>query len=112
MDRDAMKRAAAERAVADVKPGMVVGLGSGSTAEIANGLYFAYSPLAASRVTTGHETSGVPVDHCLRIDAGSPTMLEVLAESNSGIGSRIATNAYQGGGAYGVLAYEAAGKLG
>jgi hypothetical protein len=42
--------------------------------------------------------------------ASAPTLL--LAEANSGIGSRIATNAAQGGGAYGVLAYTAAGRLG
>ncbi len=35
MDRDALKRAAAERAVAEVTSGMVIGLGSGTTAEIA-----------------------------------------------------------------------------
>jgi ribose 5-phosphate isomerase A len=35
---EALKRAAAERAVAEVEDGMVVGLGSGSTAEIALGL--------------------------------------------------------------------------
>lgn len=35
MDRDALKRLAAAHAVEDVKDGMVVGLGSGSTAEIA-----------------------------------------------------------------------------
>ena len=35
MDRDALKRAAAARAVEEIRDGMVVGLGSGSTAEIA-----------------------------------------------------------------------------
>jgi len=44
--------------------------------------------------------------------ASAPTLLEILAEANSGIGSRIVTNAAQGGGAYGVLAYTAAGRLG
>ncbi len=34
-DRDALKRAAAARAVEEIRDGMVVGLGSGSTAEIA-----------------------------------------------------------------------------
>jgi ribose 5-phosphate isomerase A len=34
-DREAQKRAAAERAVADIEDGMVLGLGSGSTAELA-----------------------------------------------------------------------------
>ncbi len=44
--------------------------------------------------------------------AGAPSLIEVLAEANSGIGSRIATNSAQNNGAYGVLAYTAAGKLG
>jgi ribose 5-phosphate isomerase A len=35
MDRDALKRLAAARAVEEIEDGMVVGLGSGSTAEIA-----------------------------------------------------------------------------
>ena len=35
MDREALKRAAAVRAVEEIRDGMVVGLGSGSTAEIA-----------------------------------------------------------------------------
>jgi len=35
MDREALKRAAAARAIEEVEDGMVVGLGSGSTAEIA-----------------------------------------------------------------------------
>lgn len=35
MDREALKRAAAARAVAEIEDGMIVGLGSGSTAEIA-----------------------------------------------------------------------------
>jgi ribose 5-phosphate isomerase A len=35
MDRDALKRAAAGRAVEEIRDGMVIGLGSGSTAEIA-----------------------------------------------------------------------------
>ena len=35
MDREALKRAAAARAIEEIEDGMVVGLGSGSTAEIA-----------------------------------------------------------------------------
>jgi ribose 5-phosphate isomerase A len=53
MDRDALKRLAAARAVEEVKDGMVVGLGSGSTAEIAVEL------LAKRRLRiTGVPTSG------------------------------------------------------
>lgn len=44
MDREALKRAAAARAVAQVEDGMVVGLGSGSTAEIAVELLAARHP--------------------------------------------------------------------
>lgn len=53
MDRDAMKRAAAQRAVAEVEPGMVLGLGSGSTAEIA-------VELLAVRVAAGLRIVGIP----------------------------------------------------
>lgn len=44
MDREALKRAAAARAVEEVADGMVVGLGSGSTAEIAVELLAARRP--------------------------------------------------------------------
>ncbi len=53
MDRDALKRAAAERAVALVEEGMVLGLGSGSTAEIA-------VQLLARRVSAGLKIVGIP----------------------------------------------------
>jgi ribose 5-phosphate isomerase A len=53
MDRDALKRAAAERAVALVQDGMVLGLGSGSTAEIA-------VELLARRVAAGLNVIGIP----------------------------------------------------
>jgi ribose 5-phosphate isomerase A len=53
MDRDALKRAAAERAVALVQDGMVLGLGSGSTAEIA-------VELLARRVAAGLDVIGIP----------------------------------------------------
>jgi hypothetical protein len=43
--------------------------------------------------------------------AGQPSLFEVLAESNAGIGARIATNNAQRSVAYRVLAYEAAGRL-
>ena len=52
-DRDALKRAAAERAVAEVEDGMVLGLGSGSTAS------FAIAALAA-RVAAGLRVVGIP----------------------------------------------------
>lgn len=52
-DRDALKRAAAERAVADVADGMVLGLGSGSTAA------FAIEALAA-RIARGLRIVGIP----------------------------------------------------
>jgi ribose 5-phosphate isomerase A len=53
MDRDALKRAAAARAVTEVKPGMVLGLGSGTTAEIA-------VELLAERVAAGLAVVGIP----------------------------------------------------
>ena len=59
MDRDAMTRAAAERAVADVKPGMVVGLGSGSTAEIA-------IALLGRKVAAGLSIVGIPTSERTR----------------------------------------------
>ena len=49
----AMKRAAAERAVAEIADGMVVGLGSGSTAELA-------LEALAARVAQGLRVSGIP----------------------------------------------------
>ncbi len=51
-DRNAQKRAAAERAVALVQDGMVLGLGSGSTAEIA-------VELLAARVAAGLKVMGI-----------------------------------------------------
>jgi ribose 5-phosphate isomerase A len=44
MDREALKRAAAARAIEEIEDGMVVGLGSGSTAEIAIRLLAARRP--------------------------------------------------------------------
>jgi len=54
-----MKRAAAERAVAEIQPGMVVGLGSGSTAEIA-------VALLGERVSAGLSIVGVPTSEKTR----------------------------------------------
>lgn len=50
--QDALKRAAAARAVAEIEDGMIVGLGSGSTAE------FAVEALAA-RITQGLRVAGI-----------------------------------------------------
>jgi len=52
-DRDAQKRAAAERAVVEVEDGMVLGLGSGSTAALV------IAALAA-RVAAGLRVAGIP----------------------------------------------------
>ncbi len=52
-ERDALKRAAAERAVSEVEDGMVLGLGSGSTAA------FAVEALAA-RIAEGLRVVGIP----------------------------------------------------
>jgi ribose 5-phosphate isomerase A len=59
MDRDAMKRAAAERAVAEVRSGMVVGLGSGSTSEIV-------VELLGAKVAAGLSIVGVPTSERTR----------------------------------------------
>lgn len=60
MDRYSLKRAAAERAVAQVTDGMVLGLGSGSTAEIA-------VELLAQRVTAGLDVVGIPTSERTRV---------------------------------------------
>src|SRR4051794_4668698 len=59
-DRDALKRAAAERAVARVTAGMVLGLGSGTTAEIA-------VELLAQRVAAGLDIVGIPTSERTRV---------------------------------------------
>lgn len=51
--QDAMKRAAAARAVAEIEDGMIVGLGSGSTASMA-------VELLAERVARGLRVAGIP----------------------------------------------------
>ncbi|MBV8120611.1 MAG: ribose 5-phosphate isomerase A, partial [Alphaproteobacteria bacterium] len=53
MDRDQLKRAAALRAIEEVEDGMVVGLGTGSTAA------FVVEGLAA-RVADGLRVVGIP----------------------------------------------------
>jgi ribose 5-phosphate isomerase A len=52
-EKERQKRAAASRAVDHVMPGMVLGLGSGSTAEIA-------LEILAERVTQGLRVAGIP----------------------------------------------------
>src|SRR5580704_1885991 len=59
IDRDTLKRAAAERAIAEVQDGMVLGLGSGSTAEIA-------VELLAARVAAGLKVVGIPTSERTR----------------------------------------------
>jgi ribose 5-phosphate isomerase A len=77
MDRDALKRAAAERAVALVQDGMVLGLGSGSTAEIA-------VELLARRVAAGLNVIGIPTSErtsVLALKLGIPlTSLDTHAQ--------------------------------
>jgi len=60
VDRDALKRAAAQSAVALVTDGMVLGLGSGSTAEIA-------VELLAQRVAAGLDVVAIPTSERTRV---------------------------------------------
>ncbi len=62
MDLDAQKRAAAARAVEFVRPGMRLGLGSGSTAKH-------FVELLAERVGAGLEVVAVPTSEATRSDA-------------------------------------------
>jgi ribose 5-phosphate isomerase A len=62
MDIDAQKRAAAARAVEFVRPGMRLGLGSGSTAKH-------FVELLAERVRGGLDVIGVPTSETTRSDA-------------------------------------------
>src|SRR5256886_13496465 len=62
MDLDAQKRAAAARAVEFVRPGMRLGLGSGSTAKH-------FVEVLAERVRAGLEVIGVPTSEATRSDA-------------------------------------------
>ncbi len=63
MDADALKRAAAARAVEFVEPGMRVGLGTGSTARH-------FVELLGERVRAGLRIVGVPTSEATRADAG------------------------------------------
>jgi ribose 5-phosphate isomerase A len=62
MDVEAQKRAAAARALEFVRPGMRLGLGSGSTAKH-------FVELLAERVHAGLEVIGVPTSEATRADA-------------------------------------------
>jgi ribose 5-phosphate isomerase A len=62
MDVDAQKRAAAARALEFVRPGMRLGLGSGSTAKH-------FVELLAERVRTGLDVIAVPTSEATRSDA-------------------------------------------
>jgi ribose 5-phosphate isomerase A len=62
MDLDAQKRAAAARAVEFVRPGMRLGLGSGSTAKH-------FVELLAERVRAGLDVIAVPTSEATRSDA-------------------------------------------
>src|SRR5215207_11687931 len=62
MDVDAQKRAAAARAIEFVRPGMRLGLGSGSTARH-------FVELLAERVRAGLDIIGVPTSEATRNDA-------------------------------------------
>jgi ribose 5-phosphate isomerase A len=62
MNADAQKRAAAARALEFVRPGMMIGLGTGSTAR-----YFV--ELLGERVRDGLQISGVPTSEATRADA-------------------------------------------
>jgi ribose 5-phosphate isomerase A len=62
MDIDAQKRAAAARAIEFLRPGMRVGLGSGSTAKH-------FVELLADRIRAGLDVIGVPTSETTRADA-------------------------------------------
>src|SRR5580658_3438915 len=62
MDTEAQKRAAAARAVEFVRPGMRLGLGTGSTARH-------FVELLAARVRAGLDIVGVPTSEATRADA-------------------------------------------
>src|SRR5499426_32523 len=62
MDTDAQKRAAAARALEFVRPGMRLGLGSGTTAKH-------FVELLAERVRTGLDVIAVPTSDATRSDA-------------------------------------------
>ena len=62
MDTDAQKRAAAARALEFVRPGMRLGLGTGTTAKH-------FVELLAERVRTGLDVIAVPTSDATRSDA-------------------------------------------
>src|SRR5262245_19737502 len=62
MDTDAQKRAAAARALEFVRPGMRLGLGSGTTAKH-------FVELLAERIHTGLDVIAVPTSDATRSDA-------------------------------------------
>ena len=62
MDADTLKRNAAARAIEEVKPGMKVGLGTGSTARH-------FVELLAEKVAGGWNVIGVPTSETTRADA-------------------------------------------
>ncbi|MBX6321369.1 MAG: ribose-5-phosphate isomerase RpiA [Rhodospirillaceae bacterium] len=67
-DREALKRRAAERAVAEIRDGMVVGLGTGSTAALA-------VAALGERVRAGQRVCGIPTSErtaALAREAGVP----------------------------------------
>src|SRR5258708_3884460 len=78
MDVDAQKRAAAARALEFVRPGMRLGLGSGSTAKH-------FVELLAERVRTGLDVIGVPTSEATRSDFERIADPKSLAERLDGI---------------------------
>ena len=62
MDADTLKRNAAARAIEEVKPGMKIGLGTGSTARH-------FVELLAEKVAGGWNVIGVPTSETTRADA-------------------------------------------
>src|SRR5437773_10972658 len=65
MDADAQKRAAAARALEWVRPGVRLGLASGSTARL-------FVELLAVRVQAGLDIVAVPTSEAIRSDAARP----------------------------------------
>src|SRR6516225_5821314 len=76
MDVDVQKRAAAARALEFVRPGMRLGLGTGSTAKH-------FVELLAERVRTGLDVIAVPTSEATRSDAerlGVPPALDLTVD--------------------------------
>ena len=99
MDADSLKRTAAARAVEEVRSGMKVGLGTGSTAKH-------FVELLAEKVAGGMQIVGVPTSEATRADAerlGVPlTTLDETPELDLTVDGAdeidIALNAIKGGG--------------